>query len=184
MKVIPRKYNITRSRILRGSKKGENRFTNRDQEYFPLYHNTQYSYCHKYIPKKHKLKDRRQFINLMRFITDQLVHGILEEKDGVHLEGIGYFFVFMVPEVRPNQRSWRFSHVMHRDNYACFMATGKNNPFADFQMAYDNDVKAEVRRRLANGQVHTHKLSLLLHGSQYSEIQEIEKKYQHKRKNK
>lgn len=180
MKVILKEEKDTR---VNNIKAGElkKKFRNYDQPRFPIYHNTQYSYSHKYIPKKHKLKDRREFINLMRFITDQVVHGILEEKDGVHLDGIGYFFVFTVPKPRTRMKDYRYAHVMYRDNFPCFMATGKNNPFSDFQFPYVTQLKTELRRRLRRGQLYTSNLSLMLDASQYVEIQRLEKRYEHKK---
>lgn len=160
----------------------EVRFKNTEIENFPLYHNKHYKYCHKYVSKKHKLKDRRQFIELTRFIMQQIITGIIEEKDGVYLEGIGYFYNFLIPKPRKYRKGNLYNHVMNREYYTCFVATGKNNPLSDFHIPFISPITSEVKRRLRQGQLYTSNLSLLLDPDQYTEIQNLEFKHKHKRK--
>lgn len=49
------------------------------------------------IPSKHKIKDRRLFLDVVKAVGDHIAQNIVERKGGVLIKGLGYFFVWKVP---------------------------------------------------------------------------------------
>lgn len=145
---------------LKRIKKRKKILHNPDFEHFHIFHATHYVYCRKYIPKEHKV-DRQLFINITRHIMSQVREGLLEERDGVLLDDLGYFFIFMTPKPRKHYNGG-FNTSLGRSYYPMFQALGTTNPLVDFHMPYSNkELRDEIKKRVAQGQLYTHNLSLV-----------------------
>lgn len=142
------------------------------QNFVKLHHNIQYSYSRKYIPKKHNL-GREVFKQINKHIANQVADGMLESKEGVFLEGIGYFYVFLSPVKRNSYiRKINRVYILNREAYPMFTATGRGNLLTSYQLSYEGDLKLEVKRRIKRRQYYKFRLSLLLHPRQYERIVE------------
>lgn len=128
----------------------------------PLFHSTHYTHCLKYLPKEHKI-DRQKFINLTRFIMSQVERGLIEEQDGVVLDGFGYFFNFITPKTRHYYytKKNRQKNIRGRGINAVFKTIDKNNPLTDYFIPYKTPIQIKIKDRSDSGQLYTFHLSLL-----------------------
>lgn len=59
--------------------------------------NTEYRKYKERIPKKHKVSKRSDLLTLIKCICKHTANQVSESRGGVHLDGIGYFFVMKIP---------------------------------------------------------------------------------------
>lgn len=146
---------------LKTSRHKEKRFVPVEPKKHHLFHSTHYQYCHKYIPKKHKVK-RQTFIEVTRHIFSQIPKGLIEERDGVVLDYFGYFFVFMTPKTRVFYKGNCNKNVLGRSYYPMFRGIGRTNPLVDYYIPYNAlKLREQINRRVRNGQLYTFSLSIL-----------------------
>lgn len=128
---------------------------------YSLFHNVHYSYCRKYINKEDKV-DREVFKKLTKYIVDSIFDLIFEEPDGIYIEGFGYFYIFMEPDVRVYYTK-RFTNPLGRRYYPMFVADGKINPLRNYYLPYSlADFRRKIHHRVKDGQLYKSELTKVL----------------------
>lgn len=125
-----------------------------------LLHSTHYSYCYKHIPKKNRI-NRETFLKINKRIFEKAYEYLYTERDGVLLDGMGYFFNFMTPDPVGNKFHTSVE-IMGRKYYSMFRTIGQANPFYDYSMSYNIKTQENLIKRVRKKQLYTFCLSLLL----------------------
>lgn len=123
----------------------------REYNYCVLTREEQYTYSRIYL--KDAPRNRDNFKKVIKSILGQIPNGVVTEKDGVYLEGLGYFFVFMTPK----PYSFKFNrgkriNTLGRKNLFMFTPASPSHFLADYTTEYNSLINREIKKRTNNGQ--------------------------------
>lgn len=87
---------------------------------------------------------------------------VLDEPDGVHIKGLGYFFMFMSPITKKvTFRDRRYTNEVGREYFPIFQATGTKNPLSHYYIPYSSRLRKSSYERVSSGQLYKFNLSKL-----------------------